>query len=79
MNELKKLQTKYIGVFQTVELIEIVGFFESNLPFNIFTIAVAQEQNREFEKDKATHHDISRGCCGSNTFVIGGHLRIRVI
>ena len=52
MNSLEKtLNINSLGQFKTVELIEIVGWMKNSSPFNIFTIAIAQEDNLENELD----------------------------
>ena len=59
MNSLEKtLNINSLGQFKTVELIEIVGWMKNSSPFNIFTIAIAQEDNLENELDSKLSNKI---------------------
>ena len=53
MNTLEKvLRNENIGFFQCIELYEIIGFIKDKQPFNIFTIAIAQELSLPLIQDQ---------------------------
>lgn len=48
----KFLRNENIGFFQYIELYEIIGFIKDKQPFNIFTIAIAQELSLSLIQDQ---------------------------
>lgn len=53
MDALEKfLRNENIGFFQCIELYEVIGFIRDKQPFNIFTIAVAQELSLSLIQDQ---------------------------
>ncbi len=48
----KFLRNENIGFFQCIELYEVIGFIKGKQPFNIFTIAIAQELSLSLTQDQ---------------------------
>lgn len=48
----KILSTPSIGNFKCIELFEVIGIKDKKLPFNIFTLAVAREENLQLIKEE---------------------------
>lgn len=53
MNTIEKyLRNENIGFFQCIELYEVIGFIQDKPPYNIFTIAIAQELSLSLIQDQ---------------------------